>query len=166
MKLYKFENIKLKPLLMLAHDEQDGTVAPHGYKDARDWLVVVESDLLVIGGPTYLVNRRTGKLHLESYVDNIERFEAMKSTGGRTFRAECAEGVVEWHKLAPHVVGTPALVERVEDMSTTQTRRSPLCSGDGLEITAHRGQSSAARSRRSAGSTLFTKVCIRSWGLS
>ena len=23
MKLYKFENIKLKPLLMLAHDEQD-----------------------------------------------------------------------------------------------------------------------------------------------
>ena len=61
---------------------------------------------------------------------------------------------------------TPLTLELVEDMSTTQTRRSPLCSGDGLEITAHRGQSSAARSRRSAGSTLFTKVCIRSWGLS
>ena len=34
----------------------------------------------------------------------------------------------------------PPDVERVEDMSTTQTRRSPPCSGDGLEITALRRQ--------------------------
>ena len=67
-----------------------------------------------MGAPTYLVNRRTGKIHLESYAANLTRFAAMKSTGGRTFRAESAEGVVEWHATAPHLTGTPELVDRVE----------------------------------------------------
>ena len=108
-----FEQARQRVAALLASGEQLGTVAPHGFKDARDWLVVVETDLVIMGGPTYLVNRRTGKVHLESYVANLARFEAMTSTGGRTFRAECPEGFVEWHARAPHLTGTPDLVARV-----------------------------------------------------
>ena len=33
---------------------------------------------------------------------------------GRTFRATCPEGSVEWFARAPHLVGTPDLVAKVE----------------------------------------------------
>ncbi len=104
--------------LVVAHVAPDELlVAPHGYQDAEDWLFVVYNrwDIVVMGGPTYLVNRATGKVHEESYVANLERFSAMTSTGGRSFRADSAGGSLEWFERAPHLVGTTDLVARVED---------------------------------------------------
>jgi hypothetical protein len=109
-----FEQARQLVAAHVAPDELD--VAPHGFEDAEDWLVVVKerSEILVLGGPTYLVNRATGRVHEESYVANFARFGAMTSTGGRTFCAENAGGSLEWFERAPHLVGTPDLVARVE----------------------------------------------------
>lgn len=52
----------------------------------------------------------------------------------RNFRAEAVEGVVEWHANAPHLVGTPDLVDRVQ--AVLSARRSILLTPTGPSVPA------------------------------
>ena len=98
-------------------DDPTLDVAPHGFGDKADWLVLVRAVFPapdVDGGPIFLVDRATGLLHTESFLVDVDRYQAMLSTGGSTFVARAAEGAIVWYEHAPHLVGDADLVAQVE----------------------------------------------------
>ena len=56
-------------------------IAPHGFEDEHDYMVLVHHDVEVLGGPVVLVAKADGSVDFIPHLSDPDRWEAMAPVG-------------------------------------------------------------------------------------